>query len=144
MTELEEQVKYWQDIMDRSWYLLSPSTQTILKGTLDSLRRLQDYELPPKWEKVAELDEVGFVVTRAGVYRARLAGGKLIVEMKMPLEEERGRIRMVVVKLDSGKRVYIDGDSITEEEAQEIIIKLTKTWGTDFDIRRLKDMVLEM
>ncbi len=47
-----------------------------------------------------------------------------------------------VLKLDNGKQVYIDGKSISQEEAQEIIISLTKTWGTDFEKQELKDKAL--
>ena len=50
---------------------------------------------------------------------------------------------LAIVELSNGKRVYIDGKEITTEEAQEIIIKLTKTWGTDFEKQELKDLALD-
>lgn len=57
----------------------------------------------------------------------------------------RGGIKMItILTLSNGKQVYLDGDSISTEEAHEIIINLIKTWGTDFEKRELKDRVLEM
>jgi len=49
---------------------------------------------------------------------------------------------IIIVELGNGKSVYIDGDGITMEEAQEIIIKLTGTWGNDFQKQELCDMAL--
>ena len=48
-----------------------------------------------------------------------------------------------ILQLSSGKKVYIQGKSITTDEAHEIIIRLTKTWGNDFDKGDLKDLVLD-
>lgn len=48
-----------------------------------------------------------------------------------------------IVILDNNKKVYIQGKEITTEEAHEIIIRLTKTWGNDFEKRELKDLVLD-
>ena len=47
-----------------------------------------------------------------------------------------------VIKLSNGKSVCIDGEEITTEDAHEIIIRLTETWGNDFEKKQLKDMVL--
>lgn len=47
-----------------------------------------------------------------------------------------------ILELSNGKKVYIQGKSITRDEAHEIIIKLTETWGTDFEKRELKDAAL--
>ena len=48
-----------------------------------------------------------------------------------------------ILELSTGKKVYIQGKSIATEEAHEIIIRLTKTWGNDFEKRELKDLVLD-
>jgi len=48
-----------------------------------------------------------------------------------------------IERLSNGKVVYIDGEEFTTEEAHEIIIRLTKTWGNDFEKRELKDLVLD-
>lgn len=47
-----------------------------------------------------------------------------------------------IERLSSGKVVYIDGNEFTRDEAHEIIIKLTETWGTDFEKQELKDAAL--
>lgn len=49
---------------------------------------------------------------------------------------------VVIVELSDGKKVYISGRGITQGEAHEIIIRLTETWGTDFEKQELKDMAL--
>ncbi len=48
-----------------------------------------------------------------------------------------------IIRLGNGKVVYIDGEMFSRDEAQEIIIRLTKTWGNDFQKRVLKDLVLD-
>ncbi|GAI61522.1 unnamed protein product [marine sediment metagenome] len=48
-----------------------------------------------------------------------------------------------ILELVNGKAVHIDGKEFTTEEAHEIIIRLTKTWGNDFEKRELKDLVLD-
>lgn len=47
-----------------------------------------------------------------------------------------------ILKLSNGKAVYIDGKEFTTEDAHEIIIRLTGTWGNDFEKRELKDLAL--
>ena len=47
-----------------------------------------------------------------------------------------------ILILTNGKSIYIDGNEITTEEAHEIIIRLTKTWGNDFEKQELCDMAL--
>jgi len=47
-----------------------------------------------------------------------------------------------VLQLSSGKKVYIQGKEFTRDEAHEIIIKLTGTWGNDFEKQELKDEAL--
>ena len=47
-----------------------------------------------------------------------------------------------ILTLSNGKAVYIDGNEFTRDEAHEIIIKLTGTWGNDFEKRELKDLAL--
>ncbi|MBA7685959.1 hypothetical protein ES703_94390 [subsurface metagenome] len=47
-----------------------------------------------------------------------------------------------ILELEGGKKVYIQGKSITTDEAHEIIIRLTGTWGNDFEKRELKDLAL--
>ncbi len=47
-----------------------------------------------------------------------------------------------ILRLSNGKAMYIDGKEFTTEEAHEIIILLTKTWGTDFEKEELCDMAL--
>jgi len=47
-----------------------------------------------------------------------------------------------ILQLSNGKRVYIQGKGITTDEAHEIIIKLTETWGNDFEKQELKDLAL--
>jgi len=49
---------------------------------------------------------------------------------------------IVIIELSNGKKVYISGKGITRNEAHEIIIKLTKIWGNDFEKQELKDLVL--
>jgi len=44
--------------------------------------------------------------------------------------------------LENGKRVYMDGKSIDKDEAHEIIIRLTQTWGTDFEKQHLRDLAI--
>ncbi len=48
-----------------------------------------------------------------------------------------------IERLSNGKVVYIDGEEVTTEEAHELIIRLTKVWGNDFEKRELKDLVLD-
>lgn len=47
-----------------------------------------------------------------------------------------------ILRLSNGKAVRIDGKSLTRDEAHEIIIRLTGTWGTDFEKQELCDMAL--
>lgn len=47
-----------------------------------------------------------------------------------------------ILGLSNGKAVYIEGKEITRDEAHEIIIRLTGTWGTDFEKEELCDMAL--
>lgn len=47
-----------------------------------------------------------------------------------------------ILTLSNGKAVYIQGKQVTRDEAHEIIIKLTGTWGTDFEKQELKDAAL--
>jgi len=47
-----------------------------------------------------------------------------------------------VMRLESGKVVYINGKSIDRDEAHEIIIRLTQTWGTDFEKQHLRDLAI--
>ena len=44
--------------------------------------------------------------------------------------------------MGNGKAVHIDGNELTRDEAHEIIISLTGTWGTDFQKQALCDMAL--
>jgi len=61
-----------------------------------------------------------------------------------PVHEETilGDTRTIIDILGNGKRIYIDGNGINRDEAHEIIIRLTKTWGTDFEKQELKDLAL--
>jgi len=47
-----------------------------------------------------------------------------------------------ILELSSGKKVYIQGKEITRDEAHEIVVKLTGTWGTDFEKQELRDAAL--
>ena len=47
-----------------------------------------------------------------------------------------------ILQLMNGKWIYIQGKEITMDEAHEIIIMLTETWGNDFEKQELKDMAL--
>lgn len=47
-----------------------------------------------------------------------------------------------VMRLESGKAVYINGKGIDTDEAHEIIIRLTQTWGTDFEKQHLRDLAI--
>ena len=47
-----------------------------------------------------------------------------------------------ILTLFNGKTVRVTGKSFTRDEAHEIIIKLTGTWGTDFEKQELKDAAL--
>ncbi len=49
---------------------------------------------------------------------------------------------ITILTLTNGKFIYIDGKEITVEEAHEIIIRLTETWGNDFEKQELCDMAL--
>ena len=49
---------------------------------------------------------------------------------------------IVILKLSNGKKVYISGQEITTDEAHEIIISLTETWGTDFEKQELRDRAI--
>lgn len=46
------------------------------------------------------------------------------------------------MRLSNGKAVHIDGKEFTRDEAHEIIIRLTGTWGNDFEKQELKDAAL--
>lgn len=50
--------------------------------------------------------------------------------------------KIKILTLSNGKAVYIQGKEVTTDEAHEIIIRLTKTWGNDFEKRELRDLVL--
>ncbi len=41
MTELEGQIRHWESVLKDSEYLLSPSTQAVITGTIKSLKELQ-------------------------------------------------------------------------------------------------------
>lgn len=57
--------------------------------------------------------------------------------------KDRKEAKMIEIeRLSNGKAVYIDGEGFTTEEAHEIIIRLTKVWGNDFEKQELKDMAL--
>ena len=47
-----------------------------------------------------------------------------------------------ILTLSNGKAVYIQGRELTTDEAHEIIIMLTGTWGNDFEKRELRDLAL--
>lgn len=47
-----------------------------------------------------------------------------------------------ILKLSNGKAIHIGGNELTCDEAHEIIIRLTGTWGTDFEKQELCDMAL--
>lgn len=47
-----------------------------------------------------------------------------------------------VLTLGNGKHIYVDSKSFDKDEAHEIIIRLTQTWGTDFEKQELRDMAL--
>ncbi len=47
-----------------------------------------------------------------------------------------------ILTLSNGKAVYIQGKELTTDEAHEIIISLTATWGNDFEKQELKDAAL--
>ena len=47
-----------------------------------------------------------------------------------------------ILCLANGKWVYLEGKEITRDEVHEIIIRLTETWGTDFEKQEIKDMAL--
>ena len=47
-----------------------------------------------------------------------------------------------VLVLSNGKIIWIDSKEFTRDEAHEIIIKLTETWGTDFEKQELRDAAL--
>lgn len=47
-----------------------------------------------------------------------------------------------ILTLSNGKAVYIQGKEVTTDEAHEIIISLTATWGNDFEKQELKDAAL--
>ncbi len=49
---------------------------------------------------------------------------------------------IVILTLSNGKKVYISGREITTDEAHEIIISLTETWGTDFEKQELRDRAI--
>ena len=49
---------------------------------------------------------------------------------------------IVILELSNGKKVYISGREITTDEAHEIIIRLTETWGTDFEKRELRNLAI--
>lgn len=49
---------------------------------------------------------------------------------------------IVILELSDGKKVYISGREITRAEAHEIIIRLTETWGTDFEKQDLRDRAI--
>ena len=49
-----------------------------------------------------------------------------------------------ILDLSNGKGIYIDGDEITNDEAHEIIIRLTGTWGSDFEKQELCDIALDI
>ena len=52
--------------------------------------------------------------------------------------------QIVILELSNGKSIYIDGNSFSEDEAHEVIILLTGTWGNDFEKQELCDLALEI
>ncbi len=44
-----------------------------------------------------------------------------------------------ILTLNNSKNIYIDGNSSTNQDAHEIIVSLTKTWGNDFEKQELTD-----
>jgi len=49
---------------------------------------------------------------------------------------------IVILELSNKKKVYISGREITTDDAHEIVISLTETWGTDFEKQDLRDRAL--
>lgn len=41
MTELEGQIRYWENLLLNHDYIISPSTQALIRGTIRSLKELQ-------------------------------------------------------------------------------------------------------
>ena len=57
--------------------------------------------------------------------------------------KEEAEVNMIVIQeLSNGKKVYMSGREITTDDAHEIIISLTETWGTDFEKQELRDRAL--
>ena len=46
---------------------------------------------------------------------------------------------IIILTLSNDKNVYIDGNSIDNDEAHKIIVSLTQTWGNDFEKQELTD-----
>ncbi|MBA7670700.1 hypothetical protein ES703_78847 [subsurface metagenome] len=65
--------------------------------------------------------------------------GKRIV---IVVKEEATEDMIVIQELSNGKKVYVSGQEITKDEAHEIIISLTETWGTDFEKQELRDRAI--
>ena len=54
--------------------------------------------------------------------------------------KEAGNVeKLPVLKLENGKTIYIDGHSITHDEAMEAARVLIKTLGNDFERKVLRD-----
>ena len=47
-----------------------------------------------------------------------------------------------ILELSNGKVVHIDGNEITQDEAHEIIIKLTEAWGPTLRSRNSETWLL--
>jgi len=44
MTELEGYIRHWESVLTESGYILSPATLALIKGTVGSLKELQNRE----------------------------------------------------------------------------------------------------
>lgn len=65
---------------------------------------------------------------------------KLRTRLKNPVE--LGVRETAILRLSNGKAILIEGGGITRDEAHEIIIKLTETWGTDFEKQELRNLAI--
>jgi len=42
MSELESQILFWESTLDEFRFLMSPATEALIKGTINSLKALQN------------------------------------------------------------------------------------------------------
>ncbi len=70
-----------------------------------------------------------------------LAKAKVNEPEPQPVKEELPAM-VSILELSTGKTLYLTGGEITRDDAHEAIVRLTETWGTDFEKQGIRDKAL--